>query len=339
MTSRATSVRVGFLLLLGVAGAVALVLFLARDKVKDGLRFETYFRESVQGLDVGAPVKFRGVTLGQVTDIGLVTAEYMGDLPADRERPEARLVVVRWLIDPKRMGRVPDPGTAVSLGLRARLGSQGITGLVYIELDFVDPKRFPADKVPWAPRDEYLPSMPSTITQVSDTAQALAEKLQRLDLDRMATAMQTVLDDIHLQLSTGSAGAALTDIAALARTLRGGVEAADLPGTMAELRTTIAALHATLDSKDTRTLLAASAQAADRLAASTAKLPALIASLDATLKRANTGTSDVQAELVPVLRDARAAVANLRETTETLRRYPASVLLGAPPPRADGASR
>ena len=68
-------------------------------------------------------------------------------------------------------------------------------------------------------------------------------------------------------------------------------------------------------------------------------LPALIASLDATLKRANNGTSDVQAELIPVLRDAKAAAANLRETTETLRRYPASMLLGAPPPRANGASQ
>ncbi len=339
MTSRGASVRVGLLLILGVAGVVGLVLFLARDRVKDGLRYETYFRESVQGLDVGAPVKFRGVTLGQVTDIGLVTAEYMGAVAADPSRAEVRMVVVRWLIDPKRMGKVPDSGTAISLGLRARLGSQGITGLAYIELDFVDPKRFPAETVPWTPRDEYLPSMPSTITQVQDAAQALATKLQKVDLERMVTAVQAVLDDVHDQLATGSAGAALTDLAALAHTLRGGAEAADLPGMMTELRATTAALRATLDGKETRNLLASSAQAADRLAAATAKLPALIATLDATLRRANTGTADVQAELVPVLRDARAAVANLRETTETLRRYPASMLLGAPPPRTDGAPR
>ena len=339
MSSRTASVRVGLLLILGVVGAVGLVLFLARDRVKDGLRYETYFRESVQGLDVGAPVKFRGVTLGQVTEIGLVTGEYMSDRALDVQKPESRLVVVRWLVDPKRMGRAPDPGTAVDLGLRARLGSQGITGLAYIELDFADPKRFPADKVPWTPRDEYLPSMPSTITQVQDAAQELAEKLKGIDVARMVKTFQAVMDDLHGQLAGGSAASGLADLAGLAHTLRTGAEAADLPGLVADLRATTAALRATIDGKETKALLVASAQAAERLSASTAKLPALIASLDATLKRANNGTSDVQAELIPVLRDAKAAAANLRETTETLRRYPASMLLGAPPPRANGASQ
>ena len=339
MSSRTASVRVGLLLILGMVGAVGLVLFLARDQVKDGLSAESYFSESVQGLDVGAPVKFRGVTLGQVTEIALVTANYMPGLSVDVQRPESRLVVVRWLVDPKRIGLALDLGTAVDLGLRARLSSQGITGLAYIELDFVDPKRFPPAKVPWTPRDAYLPAMPSTMTQVQDAAQALAEKLKGIDLDRMVASVQAVLDDVHGQLSGGSAAAGLADLAALAHTMRTGAEAADLPGMMAELRATTAALRATLDGKETKALLTASAQAAERLAASTVRLPALIASLDATLKRANNGTSDVQAELIPGLRDAKAAAANLRETTETLRRYPASVLLGAPPPRANGASQ
>ena len=107
----------------GIAAAVALVLFLGRDRVSDGVRYETYFRESVQGLDVGAPVKFRGVTLGQVTEIGLVTTAYMADQAVDARRPEARMVVVRWVIDPKRMGRVPDQATAIDLGLRAAYSS------------------------------------------------------------------------------------------------------------------------------------------------------------------------------------------------------------------------
>ncbi len=116
------------------------------------------------------------------------------------------------------------------------------------------------------------------------------------------------------------------------------MEQADLPGLAAELKATAAAARGTLDSKDSRSLAAASTLAAERLAAATAKLPALITALEATVRRANAGTTDIQADLVPVLRDARAAAANLRETTETLRRYPSSVLLGAPPP-ADGARR
>lgn len=339
MANKATFLRVGLLLIGGIAAVIGLVMFLGKDRVRGGVRYETYFRESVQGLDVGAPVKFRGVTLGQVAEIGLVTAAYMSDQAVDARTPEARMVVVRWLIDPARMGRVPDQAVSVDLGLRARLASQGITGLVYIELDFADPVRFPVDKVPWTPRDIYLPSMPSTITQVQDTAQALAAKLQSVDFSRIAASMQTVLDDLHGQLSGGSGEAMLADAAGLMKALRGGAEQADLPALVADLRASAAALRGTLDSKETRALLAASTQAAERLAATTAKLPALIAALEATVRRADAGTADVQAGLVPVLRDARAAAASLRETSENLRRYPAGALLGGPPPREPGATR
>ena len=42
----------------------------------------------------------------------------------------------------------------------------------------------------------------------------------------------------------------------------------------------------------------------------------------------------LQQGLLPILRDAQAAVANLRDTTEELRRYPPQFLLANPPPRS-----
>jgi ABC-type transporter Mla subunit MlaD len=334
MSTRTSALRVGLLLIVGVAAGLGLVLFLTRSHVGDGVHYETYFNESVQGLDVGAPVKFRGVTLGQVTEIGLVTAAYMADQAVDARSPASRMVLVRWVIDPKRMGRMPDEATAVGLGLRARLASQGITGLVYVELDFADPRRFPAEKVPWTPRDLYLPSMPSTYTQVQGAAQALAAKLQGIDIGKMAGVFQQVLDDLHGELSSGDTRHALADLAALAHTLRVNAEQADLPGLVAELKGLAETLRTTVGGKETKGLLASSTEAAQRLSTAAGRLPALIAALEATIRRADAGTSDVQAGLVPVLRDARAAAANLRETSETLRRYPASILLGAPPPRS-----
>ena len=333
MTMRTSALRVGLLLIFGIGAGLALVLFLTRSHVSEGVHYETYFSESVQGLDVGAPVKFRGVTLGQVTEIALVASAYKLDQAMDARSPQARLVLVRWVIDPARMGRLPGPATSVDLGLRARLATQGITGLAYIELDFVNPRRFPAEKVPWTPRDNYLPSMPSTLTQVQDAAQALAAKLQGIDIGKMAQSFQAVLDDLHGQLATGDAHQALANLAAITDTLRTSTAAADLPGLAAELRGLAGELRSTFAGKDTRNLLAASTEAAQRLSVAAAQLPALIATLQASVRRAEAGTSDVQSELVPVLRDARAAAANLRETTEMLRRYPSSVLLGAPPPR------
>ena len=50
------------------------------------------------------------------------------------------------------------------------------------------------------------------------------------------------------------------------------------------------------------------------------------------MRTARGATTDLQAELAPILRDLRAAVGNLRDTTEQLRRYPSQAIFGAPPP-------
>lgn len=333
--SRAAFLRVGLLVVVGIAGAVGLAFFLGGNRIREGATFETYFAESVQGLDVGAPVKFRGVTLGQVTEIGLVSSIYMQNEPRDARRPTFRLVYVRYIIDLARIGPAPDFEPAVKAGLRARLAAQGITGLAYIELDFVDPKRFPIPTVPWTPVDDLIPSVPSTLTQVQDAAQALLAKINAVDIVGLGAAAQAVLGDLHLQLTDGDAKQALAAAAALMQTARAQVERADLPGLVAELRAATAAARGVIDGPRSRELLANAARAADRLADAAAKLPALIAALDATARRTNAGVTDLQAELLPVLRDTRAAAANLRDTTEALRRYPAGVLLGGPPPRED----
>jgi paraquat-inducible protein B len=328
MEGRAAYLRVGLLLLLGLAAVIGLVLFLTGNQIRHGVRYETYFRESVQGLDVGAPVKYLGVTLGQVTEIGLVSAAYGRDAPQDLRRAAARQVLVRFIIDPSRLGRVPDAETAIRLGLRVRLATQGLTGLTYLELDFVDPVRFPVEQVPWAPQETYIPSMPSTITQVQVQAEALLDKLNRVDLDKITTSLQTVLDDTHTQLTSGDLHQTLTQATATLLAAQEAIKGADLPALSADLRNTIGG-------KQTKDMLAATAQAAERLSTAAARLPPLIDALQATIRRADAGTSDLAASLQPILRDAQTTVANLRDTSEALRQYPAQVLLGSPPPHTD----
>jgi ABC-type transporter Mla subunit MlaD len=331
--SRVLFVRVGLLLVVGIAAIIGMVLFLTRSQVTNGAHYETYFRESVQGLDVGAPVKYLGVTLGQVTGIGLVSAAYTRDQPADIRRQANRLVFVRFVIDPTRVGRVPTTETAIRAGLRTRLASQGLTGLAYLELSFADPNRYPAQEVPWTPQYELIPSMPSTIRTLQDEVEALLGKLNDIDFAGLTAALKGVTDDLHAQLTTGDVHRILASAADLLTTLQDDVKRSDLPGLAAEVKSTVVATRGMVQSKQTRQLLAAATQAAERFSDAAAKLPALIASLQATVKRANDSTADVTADLAPILRDAQGVVANLRDTTETLRRYPASVLLGGPPPR------
>jgi ABC-type transporter Mla subunit MlaD len=307
MQGRIFYLRVGLLLVFGLAAATGLVWFLGANDVRHGHPYESYFRESVQGLDVGAPVKFRGVTLGQVTQIALASALYLSEGPADMRRSAA--------------------------SMRARLAAQGLTGLAYLELDFVDPAQFPPQDVPWTPENPVIASMPSTITQVQDAAQSLLAKINAIDMAALGNAAQEVLADLHGQIGPGGdASKALADAAGMMADLRGAVAQADLPGLVADLRATSAALRATAQGPGTRELIASSARAADRLAEVANRLPALVSALEVTVRRTDGTRADLQSDLIPLLRDARAAAANLRETSETLRRYPSSVLLGAPPP-------
>ena len=64
---------------------MAAVLFLlgGRKLFQPTFIFETYFNESVAGLELGAPVRFRGVPLGQVSEILTSAATYERDVPLD----------------------------------------------------------------------------------------------------------------------------------------------------------------------------------------------------------------------------------------------------------------
>jgi ABC-type transporter Mla subunit MlaD len=300
--------------------------------------FESYFSESVQGLEVGATVKYRGVTIGRVTDIGLVSAEYRGAPPMSPESASYRLVFVRFAVDTSKIGEMPDTAEAVKLGLRTRLASQGLTGLSYLEVDFVDPTRYPALTVPWQPKATYIPSMPSTFSQVQDAAQQVLAKLNRVDFDRLAEQVSGLLTDLRSDLDRGDLHQTLAEATQLLQNTNNAVRAADFPGLTADLRKTSESLRGTVEGEQVQKLLANASLAADRFATAAAKLPALIASVQVTAQRAGNGTSDVEQGLVPLLRDMQATAQNLREMTESLRRYPGQVF-GQPPPRSSSGGR
>jgi ABC-type transporter Mla subunit MlaD len=326
MEERGTYLRVGALIVGGMILLLALVWFLAGNQFTHGTLYESYFSESVQGLDVGGDVKFRGVTVGRVTGLGLVSAEYGGDRMYDPARQSSRLVFVRFEIDTARIGRFADTPTAVSQGLRVRLATQGLTGLSYLELDFVDPKQYPALQVPWQPTAQYIPSMPSTLTQVQDAATALLQKLNQVDIEKLLTQATDLVAALHGELADG--GDIHEMLAAATQTLRdtdAAVRDADLAGLTADLKRTSATLRDTVGGRQVQKLLTDFDTAA-------ARLPALIASLQAVSQRANNSTSDVEQSLGPLLRDLQATTQNLRDLTGSLRRYPAQVF-GQPPPR------
>jgi ABC-type transporter Mla subunit MlaD len=339
MEGRGVYLRVGLLIVGGIALMAGLIWFLAGAKITHGLLYESYFSESVQGLEVGAAVRYRGVTIGRVTALGLVNAEYGGTSQSiEIARQTYRLVFVRFELDTTRIGPVPDTKASVALGLRVRLASQGITGLSYLELDFVDPAHYPAQAVPWQPNAQYIPSMPSTFTQVQDAAQHVLAKLNSVDFDGLATQLSALLTEVRDNFAHGDVHLTLVGAAELLGTINNSIRAADLPSLSAELRESSVALRNTLQGAPMEKLLTNAGLAADRLASATSRLPALIESVQAIAQRAGTGSADVERALIPLLRDMQVTAQNLREISESLRGYPGQVF-SQPPPRSSERAR
>ncbi|MDN3564643.1 MlaD family protein [Paeniroseomonas aquatica] len=330
--SRGLYLRVGVLVVVGLALSLGFVLFFTSSRFgSSSITYETYLRESVQGLDVGSPVRYRGVAIGRVAEVGLVAAEYH---PARRETFGSvfQLVFVRFAVDTNRIGEVPSLEEAIRLGLRVRIAAQGITGVNYLELDFLPPDRFPPREVPWTPRYPYVPAVPSTVAQVQGAAELLLQKLQDVDLPGLLDNVIALVADVRGQVKDGDLAITLREAASLLRAVRSQAEAAQVPEVLAELRGVATDARSLLGGREVQQTLSNAAAAAAELRSAVGRLPASIASLEGGLRNARGATTDLQAELAPILRDLRAAVGNLRDTTEQLRRYPSQAIFGAPPP-------
>src|SRR5262245_13390067 len=70
MSKKANPVSVGLFVILGLALAVAgVLLFTSRSALHPRVKEILYFDSSLKGLEPGAPVKFRGVTVGSVVEV------------------------------------------------------------------------------------------------------------------------------------------------------------------------------------------------------------------------------------------------------------------------------
>ena len=162
-----------------VIGAIALLVigllvFGGTSWFKTQTRYVAYFPGSVKGLRVGANVDFRGVTIGQVTQINV---NYN---PADQQ---FRIPVVMEF-DPSRIeivgqGQRQDVQQLIEAGLRAQLQNESLlTGLLFINLDFR-----PKTPVNLTHGDEPYPEIPtieSGLEQIQQSAGDIAQQLPGL---------------------------------------------------------------------------------------------------------------------------------------------------------------
>lgn len=332
--------RVGIAILGGFAGLLALVVWIGSDTFRrPGIMMETYFSETVQGLEVGAQVKFRGVTVGSVRSISVAAAEYpqaVGETVATD--PALRLVVVRFELIRGRVAETDAVGfrRMVDAGLRMRMASQGITGIVYLEADFVDPLRFPPQAPPWEPRFAYIPSVPSTLTQIQTAAEQLMARLNEVDVAGLVERIDTLVRALTETVTTGEGYRLLVETADTIADVRTRADALapDIQAAAADARAAARATREILEGRDMRTIVSNTAAATAELRSALAQLPATTTAIEQAVRRVGALVADADRDFGPTLRDLRATADNLRAITEQMRRYPSQVLFGQPPPGA-----
>ncbi len=198
MSTPANHWKLGLFVVVGFCLAAATVVFLsARSLKKATVTYETFFDESVQGLEIGSPVKFRGVTIGTVSVIRVA--------PDHRHVEAAFELDVKdlhglGLSDSKHPGRntrmvVPDD-------VRIQLDSAGITGVKYLLIDYFNPTLYPPPALPFPVPKNYIPATPSLIKNLEDSLVHGLEHLPEVarQIQKMMPALLTTLDNVDVVL-------------------------------------------------------------------------------------------------------------------------------------------
>ncbi len=309
--------KLGLFVLLGFGLAIAAAVLLGVASTrKETVKYHSYFNESVQGLDLGSPVKFRGVTIGNVSAIEIAPDHRMVDVVSELDTADIKRMGLTESGPSKHKDRFSIPPD-----LRAQLGSQGITGVKFIAIDFFDVKSNPPPELPFnAPMDHYIPAAPSMMKNLEDTITKAMDRLPEMvdavvmimgRVDRMLA----VLEKENLAgKATSTLGHADEVMVTLQSTLAR-IDKQDLggkaAGTITDLNGAVKKLNAVLERLDgDKGLLASVKSASDSFG---------------ELGRNGRGT---QRDLDATLRDVSDAAEAIRTLAEALDRDPDMLLKG-----------
>jgi ABC-type transporter Mla subunit MlaD len=332
-----------------IAGVIVLVVIGSGRWFQPKLTIETYFNESVQGLDIGSKLKYRGVAIGEVTKIGFTYNKYQLDRPMTER---ARYVLVEAQIEPRLLGGraaagdITSPKNAqaeIDRGLRVRLAPQGITGTSYLEIDYTDPPS-PMLPIDWTPDNTYIPSAPSTFTALINSASEIMDRLHRLDIEGTLNNLNTLLVTANRRIDsidTRELSKRGVSVLGKAEKTLDSIDAKKLSdegvALLAELRESNTDLKKLLSNPALQKLPEDTAAAVARIRAivDDPNLPKSIASLSRTLSRVDRILGGGEADLTVTIENLRQITDNLRELTEDLKRYPANAIFGEPPPQTE----
>ena len=189
MAKQANKTLIGAFVVGAVVLALAGIMIFSSGKFfTEKNKYVLYFDGSVRGLDIGAPVTFKGVRIGSVTDIKLYVANEQFDLKIpifieiepDRitdsptfKKERRGQTLKEYRKEMKETGKIMK--LLIDRGLRAQLNAQSmVTGKLLIQLDFYPDS--PLKLVGLESDFQEIPTIPSALDQIVKTIEELPIK-------------------------------------------------------------------------------------------------------------------------------------------------------------------
>jgi phospholipid/cholesterol/gamma-HCH transport system substrate-binding protein len=326
MEPQKTKFIVGLFVASGIGIALLAIIWLGMSRfLEKGQYYVTYFNESVQGLDIDSPVKYRGVSIGRVESIGVA--------------PDSKLIQVVLKIE---------SGQALDQSIVAQLKSVGITGSMFVELDQKsegEPDRSP----PLAFPSEYpiVASKPSDISELFRGIDGVLNQIKSLDLEGISDKVKLTLDDISQAIAdanvkgiSANIESSLNDVGQIMDRRRWGKIISSLGEAAQSLNTLLAAAGLSLGRLDSTF-----ARTEGIVADNEKTIKAAIEDFRKAIKTANlllekgsslvSGTNDavyqLRGHLLVTGQNLERAGENLNTLIELLADHPSQLLFGEPP--------
>ncbi|WP_220717931.1 MlaD family protein [Agarivorans litoreus] len=277
---------------------------------------ETYFDESVSGLDVGAQVRFRGITAGKVVEIELSDALYESDVPREKRKS---YVVVRSEINGEKQ-TVEELNQNIKIyidrGLRATTHIAGITGQQYLSFDYTT-----ADEglsFDWDPEYPYIPSNRSSTGKIISGIQNLVANLDEVDINTLVSNVNALLETLNKSIGS-------VDIEKLN---------AELLTLLFNTNHMVKSVDGVVSDPDVKDIISSVAEISKSLNTSLSEngdISKLIKDLDRVAVRLDVIMADNQPEINYIMKDLRVTADNLKSFSDTLKNQPSSIIFTTEP--------
>jgi paraquat-inducible protein B len=327
MSKRANPVTIGIFICVGLAlGVGAILLFSSAKLFSKTQKYILYFDGSVLGLTPGAPVKFRGVTIGSVSEVLIHHNQ--------RERDRAMPVIIE--LDQSVLKKKNDStidlsdqqtfGRMITNGLRATIEAQSIvTGLLFVELEFHSPVAPPEFH---QVIQEYL-EIPTQQTKI----QLLIENIADIDFKQLMAQMSTLAGNLQTNLGALNMTEINDGLTNLLTKLNQLVQSDDLVSAVKSLHTTLAKLSARIDplADEAQGLLADARKAVGDARDAIGDAKKSLAHLDDTLQSTRemvAPQASLRRELATTMQDISEAARSVTALADFLNRNPNALISG-----------